>query len=94
MRKEIVFEEDEYYLVFVLGYDLLHDKLEQCEERACDYVFDTLKDIVKLFLDSAECKDFTLSTYDALGWFIDNNEIEIDRILFNNLDYKGKKFGE
>ncbi len=94
MKKETVFEEDEYYLVFVLGYDLLHDKLMQCDEKACDLVFDTLKDIVKVFLDSAEIEDYSLSTYDALRRFLNNNAIEIDRLLFNNLEYKGAKYGE
>lgn len=90
MRKEIVFEEDEYYLVFVLGYDLLHDKLSQCDEKACDLAFDTMKEIVKLFLDSAENRNLALSTYDALREFLSNNELEINRLLFNNLDYKGE----
>lgn len=94
MKKELKFEEDEYYLIFVLSYDLLHGKLSQCDEKACDLTFDTMKEIVKLFLDSAENKNLALSTYDALREFLRNNEIEIDRLLFNNLDYKGAKYGE
>lgn len=90
MKTQIKFEEDEYYLVFVLGYDLLHDKLSQCDEKACDLTFDTMKEIVELFLDSVIIKDLSLSTYDALRKFLENNDLVINQILFNNLEYKGE----
>lgn len=87
MKKEIIFEEDEYYLVFVLDYDLLHDEIMKCDNKCCDDVFDTLKEIVVLFLNSEEYKNFAYSTYEALQLFINNNMQMIKTILFNLLDY-------
>lgn len=87
MKKEIIFEEDEFYLIFVFGYDLLHNELMKCDNKFCDDVFDTLKEIVELFLKSEECKNFAYSTYDALQLFLENHKQEIKMILFNELDY-------
>ena len=80
-------EENDYYVLFVLGYDLLHDELMKCDNKFCDDVFDTLKEIVELFLKSEECKNFAYSTYDALKLFLKNNMQVIKTILFNSLDY-------
>lgn len=84
-RFEKKFTEDEYYLAFVLGYDLLHDDILQCEEKACDIVFDTMCEIVELFLNSKENKMYNMSTYDALKEFLRNNKLQIDIILYNKL---------
>lgn len=81
------FAEDEYYLVFVLGYELLHNEITKCDNKCCDDVFDTLKEIIVLFLNSEECKNFAYSTYEALQLFIKNNMQVIKTILFNSLDY-------
>lgn len=85
VKKE--FAEDEYYLVFVLGYDLLHDEIMKCDNKCCDDVFDTLKEIVELFLKSEEYKNLADSTYDALKLFLENNLQAVKMILFNSLDY-------
>nr|DAK86231.1 MAG TPA: hypothetical protein [Caudoviricetes sp.] len=82
------FTEDEYYLVFVLGYDLLHEDIMQCVEHACDIVFDTMAEIIELFLNSEENRNLALSTYDALRKFLSNNKLQIDTILYNNLGGK------
>lgn len=87
MKKEIIFEEDEYYLVFILGYDLLHEDIMKCDNKFCDDVFDTLKEIVELFLKSEECKNLAYSTYKALELFLKNNMQAVKTILFNSLDY-------
>lgn len=81
------FSEDEYCLTFVLGYDLLHAELMKCDNKFCDDVFDTLKEIVELFLKSEECKNLAYSTYDALKLFLENNIQAVKMILFNSLDY-------
>lgn len=85
VKKE--FTEDEYYLVFVLGYDLLQKELMKCENKCCDDVFDTMKEIIKLFLKSEECKNLAYSTYEALKLFLENNIQAVKMILFNSLDY-------
>ena len=88
MRKR-EFEEDHYYLVFVLGYDLLHDKIMKCEDKNCDNVFNTMKRIIEMFNESEEAKNFNLSTYDALQQFLENNNFAIERELYKQLGYKG-----
>lgn len=87
MKKEIIFEEDEYYLVFVLGCDLLHEDIMKCDNKCCDDVFDTLKEIVVLFLNSEECRNLAYSDYEALQLFIKNNMQMVKTTLFNSLDY-------
>lgn len=87
MKRE-EFKEDDYYLVFVLGYDLLHDKIMKCKDKTCDNVFNTMKRIVEMFNESKEAKDFNLSTYDALKKFLENQSVAIDTLLFNELGYK------
>lgn len=91
MRKR-EFEEDDYYLVFVLGYDLLHDKIMKCEEKACDIVFYTMQTIIEMFYISDEAKDFSLSTYDALKQFLENNNFAVEMELYNQLGYKGGRY--
>lgn len=91
MKRE-EFKEDDYYLVFVLGYDLLHDKIMKCEERTCDCVFDAMKTIIEMFYESEEIKNFSLSTYDALQQFLENQSFAIDMELFNQLGYKGGRY--
>ena len=81
------FNEDEFYLIFIFGYDLLHNELMKCDNKFCDDVFDTLKEIVELFLKSEECKNLAYSTYDALKLFLENNIQAVKMILFNSLDY-------
>lgn len=81
------FNEDEFYLIFVFGYDLLHNELMKCDNKCCDDVFDTLKEIVVLFLNSEECRNLAYSDYEALQLFIKNNMQVIKTILFNSLDY-------
>lgn len=85
VKKE--FTDDEYYLVFVLGYELLHAEIMKCDNKCCDDVFDTLKEIIVLFLNSEECRNLAYSTYEALRLFLKNNMQAIKMILFNSLDY-------
>lgn len=83
-------EENDYYILFVLGYDLLHKKLEKCEYTECDTVWDTLQDVLTMYKVSKECHDFNKSQYDTLVNFIENHKFEIDTLLFNKLNYKGE----
>lgn len=45
-------DTDLYYIVFVLGYDLLHLTLIGSDECECDLAFDKCCDIAKDFLNS------------------------------------------
>lgn len=80
-------EEQDAYIIYVFGYDLLQNKLKQCEQRECDTTFDTLKEILKMYKGSKESFDWNKSLYDTLVEFINNYEFEIDTLLFNRLGY-------
>ena len=54
------------YLVFVLGYDLLHDKLVSAKNKECDTVYDICRAIADDFMWSEYEKDISKSRYDAL----------------------------
>lgn len=69
---------DRYYLIFVLGYDLLQKELYGLP---CDYAFSICCNIINKFYRSDEISDYSKSTYDALREFIKNNKNEIDEII-------------
>lgn len=78
MSFEFTKSEDDYYLVFVLGYDLLQKELY---EIPCDDCFNICKHIVKWFYKSEEIQDLSMSTYQALQEFILNNQNDIDCLI-------------
>lgn len=80
-------EEQDAYIIYVFGYDLLQNKLKQCEYKECDTTFDTLKEILKMYKGSKEFYNWNKSLYDTLVEFINNYEFEIDTLLFNRLGY-------
>lgn len=74
------------YFSFVLGYDLLQDKLNKIP---CDDAYDICVSIASDFVrNSEEYKNLKYSGYDMLIKYIDNN---IDRIWerINDYDWKG-----
>ena len=90
MEREVftfIGNEDDYYLVFVLGYDLLQKDLYKIP---CDDCFNICKDIIKWFYKSEEIHDFSMSTYQALEEFITNNQNDIDCMIDEYLEDKLK----
>lgn len=71
-------ESELNYLVFVLGYDLLHDYLSNVENNVyeCDNAYDICHSIAHKFLDSKVYKEeegLKYSTYELLQhWLRDN----------------------
>lgn len=65
-------DENFYYLCYVLGYDLLHNKLIEQEFNDCDTTFEFCKIVVSQFLESEENKNINKSQYDCLVEFIEN----------------------
>lgn len=74
-------ESFEYY-TFVLGYDLLHDEIRQ-QKLACDEAYEKCKEIIRLFDQSEEIDDLSLSCYEALEKFLNNNNELIEQIIKN-----------
>ena len=62
------------YITFVLGYDLLHDRLQASDiESTCDIAYDICNSIAKLYLDSEEYKNLKYSSYEMLVCWLNNN---------------------
>lgn len=57
--------DERYYLAYVLGYDLLHDKIEASDFSECDTSFDKCLQIVDKFMGSEEYKE-EKSSYESL----------------------------
>ena len=53
------------YIIFVLGYDLLQDKLKNSSKPECDLSFETCNDIAEDFMKS-EFETNTKGLYDCL----------------------------
>lgn len=69
------------YIVFILGYDLLQDKLKGLQSNECDVVFDICNSIASLFVQSEEYKNTNHSMYEMLCLWIANNEMIINQII-------------
>lgn len=77
-------ESEKAYITFVLGYDLLNDKLQSSNFPECDICYDTCSSLAEHFINSKEYKNTKYSTYEMLQEWIDinpeliNSFIEID----------------
>ena len=69
----------EYNMIFVMGYDLLHSKLDYWD-LPCDVAFDVCKKIYDEFLNSEEYK-LDISEYEALRIFIYHHQWSIDNLI-------------
>ena len=69
----------EYNMIFVMGYDLLHDEMNKWN-LPCDVAFDLCKEIYDSFLISEEYQ-LKMSEYEALEIYIDNNRWYIDNVI-------------
>jgi len=79
--------DTENYFIFVLGYDLLHNVLNGIE---CDTAYEICEYVYRQFTYSDELKDFTMSGYDALQKFLENNKSEIENDL-SKFYFNGRK---
>lgn len=61
------------YIAFVLGYDLLNDKLQNSNYPECDICYDSCSTLAEKFLQSKEYKNEKYSTYEMLQVWLDNN---------------------
>ena len=62
--------EDNYYYIFVLGYDLLHERLLKSNCTECDVAFEICKTAYKSFLESCYNDNLDKSTYENLQQFV------------------------
>lgn len=62
-----------YYHTFVLGYDLLHDRLQASDNLECDISYDICYSLAKQYLDSEEYRNLKYSSYEMLVYWLNNN---------------------
>lgn len=80
------YEDELNYIIFVLGYDLLHDKLIGVNSEdyglPCDLAYDLCDCIARRFLESEEYKNTRYSTYEMLEYWLRINEDVINKEYF------------
>lgn len=67
-----------YYHTFVLGYDLLNDRLQATDNRECDIAYDICYSLAKQYLKSEEYKNLKYSSYEMLVHWLNNNMELVD----------------
>lgn len=72
------YTDELYYHAFVLGYDLLNDRLQASDNRECDISYDICINLAKLYLDSEEYKNLKYSSYEMLVHWLNNNRELVD----------------
>jgi len=88
-------QENLSYIKFVLGYDLLQDRLKNSSVKECDINYNFCSFLAEAFIESEEYKNTRYSLYDALVNWLDNNEkfisseyskfIDDEKIYNNNM---------
>ena len=59
------FMREVHRLAFILGYDLMHDRLINSDDPACDTVYEKCLKLAEQFMESDEYKDLDYSEYEA-----------------------------
>ena len=77
-REKQAYLDELYYHTFVLGYDLLNDRLQATDNRECDIAYDTCYSLAKQYLNSEEYKDLKHSSYEMLVYWLNNNKELVD----------------
>lgn len=72
------YTDELYYHAFVLGYDLLNDRLQASDNRECDISYDICISLAKLYLDSEEYRNLKYSSYEMLVHWLNNNMELVD----------------
>lgn len=71
------------YMIFVLGYDLLQEKLTSYDDCPCDWAYNVCIDIYNEFLESEENQQ-EKSEYECLQDWIKNHSGTIERFIEQN----------
>ncbi len=77
------FMREVHRLAFILGYDLMHDRLINSDDPACDTVYEKCLKLAEQFMESEEYKDLNYSEYEAFeNWLHKVNK----PVFVNQLD--------
>lgn len=80
MYKTETRNDNDSYMIFVLGYDLLQKKLTLLDDCPCDIAYETCIDIYNEFLESEENQQ-EKSEYECLQDWIENHPGTISRLI-------------
>ena len=75
----IKLNEEDYYCIFVLGYDLLHERLLKSSCTECDVAFEICKTAYKSFLESCYNDNLDKSTYENLQQFVSDTIFDFEK---------------
>ena len=78
-REKQAYLDELYYHTFILGYDLLNDRLQASElESPCDTAYDICISLAKQYLNSEEYKNLKYSSYEMLVYWLNDNKELVD----------------
>lgn len=85
-------ENEKSYIAFVLGYDLLNNKLQNSISPECDSSYDICSSFAEQFINSKEYKNVKYSTYEMLQeWLNKNPELVNSYLELDNQENKTRK---
>ena len=73
---------NESYLIFVLGYDLLHDRFEECYDAPCDNAFEACRSIAREFIRMDRMNPMDCSEYEALQAWLEKNKDFVEYMIY------------
>lgn len=92
VKKDDIMEESEVnYFTFLLGYDLLTDRVKKYSEE-CDCAFEYCEKLARKFMNSELYLEDELTSEDALAWWIEDNKLNLRR-WFIEIKEKRKSYG-
>lgn len=92
MSKETYDKQNEVaYISFVLGYDLLNDKIRNSENPECDISYDICNALAEKFILSDEYHNLNHSTYEMLEEWLRNNPNLINEFIEVADNHKTRK---
>lgn len=83
-------ESEKAYFTFVLGYDLLHDMINEYGVLECDINYDFCDYVASQFLDSKEYSNLSRSSYEMLQEWLSNNKERIEQEYKETIGYEVK----
>jgi len=69
---------DKNYYVFVLGYDLMQERLTKSNDIACDTSYERCTEIYQKFLESDYNNNVHFSDYENLQRFVNDNVFDFE----------------
>ena len=76
-KEEYAEESEIHYLIFILGYDLLHETFARSQVKESDINYDFCDYLARHFIKSDEYQNTKYSTYEMLSEWLNTNKTKI-----------------